>query len=133
MGTFSVDISKFINKTDQRANLILRKVAIDTYERVKLKTPVDTGQLRASWTVSLGGLPTSFNGSNTVIEMVEFGNNIYIATDKTYAPMLEYGLYPKPGGEKTIDGYSTQAPQGMVRITVKEMQAWLQQNLGRFE
>jgi len=37
--------------------------------------------------------------------------------------MLEYGLYPNPPKHptgKTVGGYSTQAPAGMVRISVAE-------------
>lgn len=124
MGTFSIDIAKFVNKTEKQANQIVRKIALETYNRVKEKTPVDTGQLRRSWTVSLGVSPVRFDGNYNAITTALLTDTINIATDKVYAPMLEYGLYPKPGGSKTINGYSTQAPKGMVRITVKEIAAW---------
>ncbi|WP_424411238.1 HK97 gp10 family phage protein [Pasteurella sp. PK-2025] len=132
MGSFTIDVEKFREKFGNRANLILRKVGLDTYEKVKQKTPVDTGQLRASWTVSINGMPASYNGDNSALSAVKFGDTIVIATDKPYAPVLEYGLYPKPGGIKTENGFSIQAPQGMVRITVQEMMAWLNQNKGKF-
>ncbi|OBX06185.1 HK97 gp10 family phage protein [Gallibacterium genomosp. 3] len=124
MGTFSIDISKFVNKTEKQANQIVRKIALETYNRVKEKNPVDTGQLRRSWTVSTGTFPATFDGNYNAITTALLTDTINIATDKSYAPMLEYGLYPKPGGGKTINGFSTQAPKGMVRITVKEIAAW---------
>ncbi|MGC6344878.1 HK97 gp10 family phage protein, partial [Pasteurella multocida] len=119
-------------KLGNKADLVLRKVGIETYEKVKQKTPVDTGQLRASWTVSVNGMPQNYNGDTSALNTAKFGDTIIIATDKPYAPVIEYGLYPKPGGIKTENGFSTQAPQGMVRITVQEMQAWLRSNLGKF-
>ena len=129
MGGFSADIEKFRLNTMRRADTLIRKVAIDTFEKVRAKTPVDTGQLRASWTVSLNNQPSLFSGASNALSSVKFGDTIIIATDKVYAPMLEYGLYPKPGGGKTINGFSIQAPKGMVRITVQEMEVWLKNNV----
>lgn len=125
MGTFSADVSRLVSQIEQKANMVLRKVAIDTTERVRDKTPVDTGQLRASWTCSLGSMPSTFNGEDTAAAQFKLGDTFYIATDKVYAPMLEYGLYPQPGGSKTVNGFSTQAPKGMVRISVQETVDWL--------
>ena len=71
-------------------------------------------------------LPTAFNGSTVTAKA---GQVVYIATDKVYAPIIEYGLYPNPPKHptgRTTNGYSTQAPQGMVRITVTNMQNWLE-------
>ncbi|HII3690222.1 TPA: hypothetical protein ACY37W_002092 [Pasteurella multocida] len=45
MGSFVIDIAKFREKLGNKADLVLRKVGIETYEKVKQKTPVDTGQL----------------------------------------------------------------------------------------
>ncbi|MDH3003505.1 HK97 gp10 family phage protein [Pasteurella multocida] len=132
MGSFVIDIAKFREKLGDKADLILKKVGIEAYEKVKQKTPVDTGQLRASWTVSVNGMPQNYDGDISALNTAKFGDSLIIATDKPYAPMLEYGLYPKPGGIKTENGFSIQAPQGMVRITVQEMQAWLRSNLGKF-
>ena len=128
MGGFSTDIDKFRLRTMQRADALIRKVAIETFERVRSKTPVDTGQLRASWTVSLNNPPSSFSGASNALSSAKFGDTIIIATDKVYAPMLEYGLYPKPGSGKTINGFSIQAPKGMVKITVQEMEALLKKS-----
>lgn len=128
MGRFVAEIEAFRERTMQRADILVRKIALDTFKKVQSKTPVDSGQLRRSWTVSVGEAPSVFNGSNEVINNAKFGNTLYIATDKPYALTLEYGLYPKPGGRKTNDGFSIQAPKGMVRITVQEMEALLKKS-----
>ncbi|TNG94877.1 HK97 gp10 family phage protein [Pasteurellaceae bacterium USgator11] len=132
MGSFTIDIGKFVEKTNKRADLKMRKIALDTTAKLKMKTPVDTGDLRGSWTPSIDGMPTSYDGNDAANYAVKFGQTLYISTDKSYAPTLEYGLYPQPGGSKTINGYSTQAPKGMVRITVQEMLAYLNENAARF-
>ncbi|MDP8184406.1 HK97 gp10 family phage protein [Phocoenobacter skyensis] len=135
MGTFTADISNFIKKTEMRSNLALRKIALQTYTKVQKRTPVDSGELRKSWTISINALPTSFNGNPADIGRAKFGDTIYIATDKPYATMLEYGLYPNPPKNptgKTKGGYSIQAPKGMVRISIAETTTWFNSNAGRF-
>lgn len=125
MGKFSIDVGKFVVKSKKKADLIYRKLALETYQRIKDKTPVDTGQLKRSWTVAVNAPATQHNGAQKALTLAELTDAIYITTDKPYAEQLEYGLYPQPGGAKTINGFSTQAPQGMVRITAKEIADWV--------
>ena len=96
-----------------RAELMLKlqsnvaKATASLHSKIMLKSPVDTGALRRSWVVAEES-PYSF----------------VISTDKPYAKVLEYGLYPNPpkGGKgKTEDGYSKQAPQGFVRKSIEEV------------
>lgn len=131
MGSFTLDLNRAIDRTMQKADQALRKIALETYAKVQSKTPVDSGQLRRSWTVAINAPPTNYDGSQTALLRAKFGDTIVIATNKLYAPILEYGLYPNPPNKptgKTRHGYSVQAPLGMVRITVQEMQAWLANN-----
>lgn len=131
MGSFHAQIARFVEQTQQKADRALRVIALQTLSGVQKKSPVDTGQLRRSWTVALNGFPSSYNGSQTVLNSAKFGDMIVIATNKPYAPMLEYGLYPNPPKKptgKTKNGYSIQAPNGMVRITVQEMQSFIRNN-----
>ncbi|QLB44475.1 HK97 gp10 family phage protein [Mannheimia pernigra] len=131
MGSFHAQIARFAEQTQQKADKALRAIALQTLIRVQKKSPVDTGQLRRSWTVALNGFPSSYKGSDTVPSNAKFGDVIVIATNKPYAPMLEYGLYPNPPKKptgKTKNGYSIQAPNGMVRITVQEMRAFIRNN-----
>lgn len=100
MGRFVAEIEAFRERTMQRADMLVRKIALDTFKKVQSKTPVDSGQLRRSWTVSVGEAPSVFNGSNEVINNAKFGNTLYIATDKPYALTLEYGLYLNQEGVK---------------------------------
>lgn len=131
MGSFSAQIAQFAEQAMAKADKAVRVIALQTLIRVQSKTPVDSGALRRSWTVALNGFPSSYNGDQTVINQIKFGDVIVIATNKPYAPMLEYGLYPNPPKKptgKTQNGYSVQAPKGMVRITVQEVQAFIRSN-----
>lgn len=131
MGDFSGKIEEFTQKTINRSDRLARAISLEAFNRIRIKSPVDTGQLRASWTAEKNSTPSSFTGSKEAIASVKFGDSISIATNKPYAPVIEYGLYPKPGRGKTANGYSIQAPKGMVRITIHELESWLKGQIGK--
>lgn len=103
----------FANQVKGAADRMIAKVkkdhhsvALELYTKIIQKTPVDTGEARRSW--SFEKVPEGYR----------------ISTNVPYMPVLEYGLYPNPpkGGKgKTINGFSKQAPQGFVRISIKEV------------
>lgn len=122
MGAFSDDLAKFEAKTSEKLDLAVRKIALELFSRVILKTPVDTGRARANWQVSIGALPNGTlqledkTGQATISAAtartagVEAGDVIYLSNNLPYAERLE-------------DGYSLQAPAGMVALSVQEFQA----------
>lgn len=127
MGRFSAAVDNFVLAAQEAQTQGFRKIAIDTLEKVQKKTPVDSGALRRSWTVALNAAPSQYNGSEIALKQASLNDKIVIATDKPYAPMLEFGLYPSPPQNptgKTAGGFSIQAPQGMVRISVDEIAAY---------
>lgn len=85
----------------------VERIALELFEKIKTKTPVDRGELRQSWV---------FN---------KISDDTYmISTDKPYAWVLEYGMYPDPPKNqtgKTKGGFSIKAPEGFVRISIKEV------------
>lgn len=81
-------------------------VALELFTKIQQKTPVDTGEARRLWTFQ--AIPDGY----------------LISTPIPYMPALEYGLYPNPpkaGKGKTVNGFSRQAPQGFVRLSIKEV------------
>lgn len=120
---FALGLDEFIDKTVPEAVVKLkREIAIVVLEGVVLKSPVDTGYFRAQWTVSIGraadgtieqfdptGAPTITRGL-AVISQAGPGDDIHISNATVYGPRLE-------------DGWSQQAPQGMVALTVAEVRA----------
>lgn len=129
MGRFSATVGNFVDSALLAQTQGFRKIALDTLNKVQKKTPVDSGALRRSWTVALNAVPSNYDGSQIAIAQARLSDTIVIATDKPYAPMLEYGLYPSPSKTgKTRRGYSVQAPQGMIRISVDEINAYYAQH-----
>lgn len=136
--SFSLDVSEFAKVVQKRADHVRRVVAVDVFSKVITRTPVDTGRLRGNWNISSGSPDYStspkrdpsgaeaFAEIRTKVKNAQESESIWMANGLVYAPIVEYGLYPSRGGgetEKTINGYSKQAPKGMVRITVAEFDA----------
>lgn len=127
--TFAADITKFVEKTKIKGATVLRKVALDGLTGVILRSPVDTGRFRGSWRVGINavdpstlpplpkgtkgvlGIPsTSELGTKTKkISEAKWGDTIFISNNVEYAKRLE-------------DGSSSQAPQGVLGLTVAELQ-----------
>jgi hypothetical protein len=138
MGTFSDSIRKMADEQKQNYRDVANATLLDMSRRVILRTPVDEGFARGGWLPSTGA-PQSENRLNTdtsgqeaiaaaqaVIMNEAFGNVFYLTNNLPYIRTLEYGLYPNPpanGTGKTQGGYSTQAPQGMVRVTLLEVES----------
>jgi hypothetical protein len=132
-GTFSINISKFISKTNVEADKVVRKVCLDLMTGVILKTPVDTGRARANWQASIdkpasgtisfsadagsskkapsasaGSASSIGDGMGAVSQAT--GRVFWLVNNLPYIYRLEYGAWSK------------QAPHGMVRTTIAEIQ-----------
>lgn len=141
-GSFSVDLNRFIARAGRNANAVVRKVTLDLGTAIIEKTPVgdpDTwapgtpvpegyvgGRARGSWqyakSVPNTSDPNTIDGSGaTSIGRVAAGVNYgdpmtvhYITNSLPYIRRLEY------------EGWSQQAPDGMVRKTVAEFMTHVQ-------
>ena len=127
MGRFRATVGNFVDSALLAQTQGFRKIALDTLNKVQKKTPVDSGALRRSWTVALNAVPSNYDGSQIAITQARLSDTIVIATDKPYAPMLEYPT-PSKTGKVTMQGYSSQAPRGMIRISVDEINAYYAQH-----
>lgn len=86
----------------------LKQIALSAQTSIAYNTPVDTGNLKRSWTISE---PKHINGEWTI----EVGSNL------EYAPHLEYGHKTPSGG--FVQGYH------MVEISVKQLEQQLPSDL----
>jgi hypothetical protein len=119
LGNFSLDVRRFVEKAKGNVDIVIRKIALDLFKRVILKSPVDTGRFKGNWQVAIGEMPIGTlelddkAGTATISKMqatvmgLEAGQVIYLVNNLVYGPRLEYG-------------YSKQAPNGMVRLTLQE-------------
>jgi hypothetical protein len=119
---FRNDIARFIAKSKAAQDLFVKKVVLEIYSRVVLKSPVQTGRFRANWQIGNSFINTSTTQSRdksgtasisrAALEANSIrvaGQTIFISNSLPYSYRLEY------------EGYSKQAPLGMTRVTIAEM------------
>ena len=135
---FNKEILKFTKNIDKdHFSPFMRKIAIEALKRVVEKTPVGNpslwkgkppagytgGQARGNWQVSIDvpieGISTLIDASGSTAIMTGLqeiaalkdkgiGSIIFISNNLPYILRLE-------------DGHSTQAPEGMVSLTIEEL------------
>ena len=106
----------------KKAIAFLKKVTLEVYSRVTLKSPVDTGRFRGNWMIGIGAANESTLGIHTpgdakaenlrqeaIVFTITKLQNIHISNNLDYGAKLEHGT-------------SKQAPQGMVGITLSEIE-----------
>ena len=114
----------------------INKFAFEVFKRVVTKTPLDTGAARQNWLVSVNsprqeivdGSSNPLAEGQKVIKAAEGDDSIYITNNLPYIRKLEYGGYGHwegktfipANGDKTVSGFSSQAPHGMVGCVISE-------------
>lgn len=100
---------------------VVRKSTFGVMREVIEKSPVDTGRFRGNWQPAIGAAPAGTletvdpSGAATIAKIeavaatMDAGDVAYLANNLPYAQRLE-------------DGWSKQAPQGMVRLSVQRWQ-----------
>lgn len=133
--SFSKDLKKYADKTNLSMEEAVISVCSQVSKSVIEKTPVDTGRAKANWIATIGTMNTKTvntvdkSGKNSIakanaIAKKAAGNIFYLTNNLPYIRKLEYGSYSK--GPKTNNkGFSLQAPNGMVRITIQSLKAQL--------
>lgn len=142
---FADDLQKFSDKTKLRLDLVVRKTVLDIYTGTVLRTPVDTGRLRANYQIGDGVRP----GASLLAEFEQraeaergaHGEKAVVAARKANkavqegtAQALEVVSTLHAGGRVYIvnnlvyalpieNGHSQQAPAGMARVTVRAVAA----------
>ena len=126
MSSFALQLAAFAEKAGENANLVVRKVAIDTLAKVIHRSPVDTGRFRGNWALSVGAPEivqrevvdptgaTTIRQEGAKLATYQVGPSVFLTNSLPYAIRLE-------------NGYSMQAPSGMVKLTVAEFQALVDQ------
>ena len=134
---FAEDINKFAKKAVDNSNLVIRRTIIDIGQRVITRTPVGDanywqskppagyvgGHARFNWMYSmntrviqeLDGIDMSPGGAGTLQRLIG-------AVPAAPGDAVHFIQNSVPYIERLEDGYSRQAPQGMVAITAAEFQ-----------
>lgn len=132
---FIVDVSKWSDKAKANTDKVVRKVVIDCNASIVQKNPVGDakywkipapvgyvgGRSRANWQYGNNVLPhgaidqVDASGAATIAKMTAAVSASPAAAVHYFSNSLDYI-------NRLEDGYSRQAPNGMVRITVEEFQ-----------
>jgi hypothetical protein len=138
MGQWSLIPGRWEAISKEKIQKARRMFASELLRRVVRRTPVDTGAARQNWLVTLNDESHEFkensaenaiNAGQKIIKQAKGDDTIIIQNNAPYINMLEYGGYPKnpkhngfnaKGFSKTKDGFSRQAPNGMVGVTMIE-------------
>lgn len=120
MSNFKIDITKFAQKAGKETDKVIREICLNLFNDIVYDTPVDTGRAKANWFTGIGTPVNStidFDGGKTAAEGLAIsrampdiakatGNIFWISNNLPYIYRLEY------------EGWSKQAPRGMVRIAI---------------
>lgn len=147
MSDFSKQIKAWIEKAKGNMEKVAQLTCSELSEKVVMRTPVDTGRLRGNWQASINRIPNSSllrtdkSGISTIsrirasVKKLKIGDTFYLINNLVYAQVVEYGLYPKLvkyrthqrnlkdpkyGRMRSWSGFSTLAPNGMVRVSINE-------------
>lgn len=119
--SFTGDLRRFEDEALAKITEATQKITLDVFNNVIRLSPVDTGRFRGNWQPAVGVAPAGElqaldpSGATVrtkiagVVGTVEAGDVIYMVNNLPYADRLE-------------DGYSRQAPAGMVKLTVQRFQ-----------
>lgn len=119
--SFTGDLRAFEDKTLDKMRRAVRKITLDAFSGCIMMSPVDTGRFRGNWQTAIGSAPTGTvealdpSGAIVIAKVqgvtagMEPGDVVYMANNLPYAQRLE-------------DGWSGQAPGGMVKLTVQRFQ-----------
>ena len=119
--------------TQTQLVLFHKKIALEAFTRIVLKTPVKTGRARSAWQISIGTIPQGNDGGTfqpggggdgisvgiAALAGLPPYEIVYIANTLPYIEVLERGRVEDSNG--VLRG-SEQAPHGMVAVTLAELQ-----------
>ncbi len=115
---FAEDLNKLCERAKEKAELVVRKTALELQSQMVERSPVDTGRFKNNWQCGIGVVNTgagegpdksgmgSIGRTQTALEGWKPGQRIVLSNSLPYARRLE-------------EGWSQQAPAGMVRLTVQ--------------
>lgn len=125
-GSFTAQLQQFADDTMDRADSIFRDVVMSMAGVIVRLSPVDTGNFKGAWRLSIDGYDTTIpetpdrQGGEVLARMLAevgnftFGQAAFLQNNLPYAVPLEFG-------------HSTQAPTGIVRIAQAQFQQLVQQ------
>ena len=120
LAEFNREVSQFARSIPEKVTELQRKIVLEALGRIVQKTPVDTGRARGNWQVTFEAASqqvltdTDPQGSATVEKALAILAGLPAFSVVHITNNLDYILFLE-------EGSSSQAPQGMVAVTVQEL------------
>jgi hypothetical protein len=117
MSSFALQMKKFENLTEKKAEAIFKKVCFELSSDIIATTPVDSGRAKGNWQPDINSVASGIievediQGSATVTKVGTSTNNLKLGQYFTLTNNLPYIL-------RLEYGYSRKSPNGMVDINV---------------
>lgn len=115
---FAANLNKLCERAGDKAALVVRRAALELQSGMIERSPVDSGRFKGNWACGIGTLNTdtsqaadasgqgALGRTATTLQGWTPGQTIILSNSLPYAKRLE-------------NGWSQQAPNGMVRLTVQ--------------
>lgn len=131
---FKANFAKVLEKVGKDAEQVVRATALDLLKDMIMMSPVDKGTFKGNWQCGIGSInygtglradttplksydPSAALGTaNGTMNTWRIGETIYMTNSMSYSRVLEYGRANGMPG-------SIQAPNGMVRISVQNLES----------
>lgn len=148
LDAFNAQVTRFLKEVPkEKIRAMQRGIALSALGKLVEKTPADYGRARGNWQVTIGvptftalevedkaGSETISKGSADILAALGEFEVIFLQNNLPYIEVLENGGFipPDPGPSKdrrpdrkgktlVVKGYSTQAPNGMLKVTFQEI------------
>jgi hypothetical protein len=134
--SFTLDVKKFADSFIDGAEEATRGTTIKLFSAIINSSPVDEGRFRANW-FATGKQPsekvtfsTDKNGSSTIskltskVEGIADWSTFTLTNNLPYSEVIEFGGYND--GPNTVNGFSKQAPAGVVRVNIMRFNSLLE-------
>jgi len=125
----SVNNDRFRQRIHQRVTVaknkhaeVYRRLFLDIDNRLTAKSPVDTGRFKNNWNWSSGAIDFSTNDSKSGSAFgTPGGNNLPEIAGLRINGQMVYVTNSLPYSKRLEDGWSKQAPAGMISVTIVEL------------
>lgn len=130
---FAKQVKAFAKKAEQSIEQTHKAVSIKLFSAIIKDSPVDSGRFRANWqtsnTTPASGTTSATNDptAEVVSYVASISSSVFtLSNNLPYAATIEYGGYPG-SGPNTVNGFSRQAPYGVVRVNAARFERLLEQ------
>lgn len=124
--SFAADIAKFVERAKGNIDTATRQATVLLATDVVMSSPVDKGRFRANWQFSAAGIQRA-----TTVAIDRGGivtrNRLVAEIQRTGAGGVTYLSNSLPYAVRLENGWSDQAPRGMVKVAVQNFQHYVSQ------